>query len=364
MSKNDEWPVIRSLLPTGWDTKAVELGAFERTGSIKSPEHLLRTLLALAANKGGARSAAGALRASGIVEVTGEALRKRLRGAGAWLTWIAAELSEAFRKSPSPQIGGRRLRAIDSTTIQSPSARGTDFRLHYTIDLISLTCDWHELTDNRGAELLERAPIGKGDVLLGDRNFLRTAGVKAVVEASADVVVRLRANHELIRDEQGRVFDALDRARSVRVSRPKEWAVQLVGSQELAIPARVIIVKLPAPVARKSERKIKAKARRKQRRAGPKALRAASFFMLCTTLPESEFSTKAVLELYRFRWQIEIAFKRLKQILNLGHLPHKTKESGTAWIMAKLVLALLLEILYRNERSFSPWGYDLEQVLV
>jgi hypothetical protein len=32
--------------------------------------------------------------------------------------------------------------------------------------------------------------------------------------------------------------------------------------------------------------------------------------------------------------------------------------------MAKLVLALLLEILYRNERSFSPWGYDLEQVLV
>ena len=75
-----------------------------------------------------------------------------------------------------------------------------------------------------------------------------------------------------------------------------------------------------------------------------------------TTLDDTH-SADDILELYRFRWQIELAFKRLKQLLALGQLPHKDPCAAKAWILAKLTVALLLETLYRNASSFSPWGF-------
>jgi len=80
--------------------------------------------------------------------------------------------------------------------------------------------------------------------------------------------------------------------------------------------------------------------------------------MLFTTLSEAVIASADVLELYRFRWQIELAFKRLKQLIRLGRLPHKDPVAAKSWILAKLVIALLLETLYRNARAFSPWGYS------
>ena len=82
--------------------------------------------------------------------------------------------------------------------------------------------------------------------------------------------------------------------------------------------------------------------------------------MVFTTLPEELITPADVLELYRFRWQIELVFKRLKQLLRLGHLPHKDPVAAKSWILSKLVIALLLETLYRNARAFFPWGYSLE----
>ncbi len=82
--------------------------------------------------------------------------------------------------------------------------------------------------------------------------------------------------------------------------------------------------------------------------------------MVFTTLPEELLAPGDVLELYRYRWQIELAFKRLKQLLKLGRLPHKDPRAAKTWILAKLVVALILETLYRNARVFPPWGYCLK----
>ena len=84
--------------------------------------------------------------------------------------------------------------------------------------------------------------------------------------------------------------------------------------------------------------------------------------MTFTTLPAERLSGEGILELYRYRWQVELAFKRLKQLLSLGRLPHKDPRAAEAWILAKLVIALLLETLYRNARSISPWGYNVQQL--
>ena len=51
----------------------------------------------------------------------------------------------------------------------------------------------------------------------------------------------------------------------------------------------------------------------------PETLEAADYVLVLTTLPES-YPAEEVMELYRARWQIEIAFKRLKSLAELGHL--------------------------------------------
>ena len=81
--------------------------------------------------------------------------------------------------------------------------------------------------------------------------------------------------------------------------------------------------------------------------------------MLFTTLPAELLGKEDVMKFYRYRWQIELTFKRLKQLLKLGHLPHQDSAAARAWIHAKLVVALLLETLFRNARTLSPWGYEI-----
>ena len=358
-SATDEWRIIEALLPSGWKEAAKEQKAFQRARYTTDPGSLLRLLLFHAVNDGGLRETVAQARASGIAKMSQVALLKRLRTSGAWLSWLGAGLCRSLREAPRlPQ--GLKPRAIDSTTVQGPASKGTEWRIHYSLDLVTLTCDWFELTDAHGAELLERTPVQKGDVLIADRNYLRSAGVRATIDASAHVLVRLRWTHSPMVDERGRTFQALQHAKRLKVGKVGAWQVRLTDPDGKPLHGRVIAVKLPAPLAAKAERKAVTTSKKKGKRPDPRSLQAAHFVMVFTTLPEELITPADVLELYRFRWQIELVFKRLKQLLRLGHLPHKDPVAAKSWILSKLVIALLLETLYRNARAFFPWGYSFE----
>ena len=83
----------------------------------------------------------------------------------------------------------------------------------------------------------------------------------------------------------------------------------------------------------------------------------AKYVVVFTTFPEREFSPLDVLEWYRLRWQIELIFKRFKQIAQLGHVPKYDNESAKAWLYGKLFVALITEKLIDYAVSISPWGY-------
>lgn len=358
-SKADEWQVIEGLLPLGWKAAARECKAFRRARYMTDPAPLLRLLLFHAVNDGGLRETVAQARASGIADMSQVALLKRLRTSGAWLAWIGAELCKLLRDELHlPE--GLRARVVDSTTVQGPASKGTEWRVHYALDLRSLSCDWYELTDAHGAELLERTPMRRGDVMLADRNYLRPAAVRAATRVGANVLVRLRWSHASMRDTRGRDFRALDHAQRLKVGQVGEWPVELLAPDGAAIAGRVVAVKLPAPVADKAKRRVLQIASKKHKRVRPRSLLAAHFVMLFTTLPRERLAAQDVLELYRYRWQVELAFKRLKQLMRLGRLPHKDPRAAQGWILAKLVVALLLDTLYRNARAISPWGFRFQ----
>ena len=89
--------------------------------------------------------------------------------------------------------------------------------------------------------------------------------------------------------------------------------------------------------------------------------RYAEYVVVFTTLPGSEASVEQVLEVYRLRWQVELTFKRLKSIAQIGHVPKHDDQSSRAWLYGKLFVALLSQRLARVGKTISPWGYLLPQ---
>jgi hypothetical protein len=163
-------------------------------------------------------------------------------------------------------------------------------------------------------------------------------------------------------EANGRAFPVLPRARRLHVGRVGEWAVRLLTSDGAPIAGRVVTTKLPAPLAAKAERRAAKASVKKHRQTDARTLEAAHFVMVFTTIPSAVLPASEVLELYRYRWQIELAFKRLKQLLKLSRLPHQDPRAAQGWILAKLVVALLLEVLHRTAVAISPWGYTFQRM--
>ena len=112
----------------------------------------------------------------------------------------------------------------------------------------------------------------KGDVLLGDRNYLRPAAVRAALKAEAHVLLRLRWTHSPMRDAGGREFHALSHATRLKVGQVGEWPVTLVDPAGTPIEGRVVATKLPAPVAAKAERRAAKTATKKGKVPDPRSL--------------------------------------------------------------------------------------------
>ena len=89
----------------------------------------------------------------------------------------------------------------------------------------------------------------------------------------------------------------------------------------------------------------------------PGTLEFAKCVIVFTT--HSVGSTAAFLRSYRMRWQIELVFKRLKSLAQLGHVPKHDDRSSRAWLYGKLLVTLLAHKLIRIGRDTSPSGYSL-----
>jgi hypothetical protein len=73
---------------------------------------------------------------------------------------------------------------------------------------------------------------------------------------------------------------------------------------------------------------------------------------LCS--PES--ATRKILSTYKrhLLWDIELAFKRLKSLLNLDRLPARTEKGARSWIYAHLILAIATDEFSQDVLESSP----------
>lgn len=351
MNSDQDWETLLSFLPAGWEQQAARQGALTRLRGFPSAEVLLRVLLIHLALGRSLRETAVRAHRAGLADVSDVAILKRLQKSEHWLHWICQGLCSGPLAPPAVVATcRRRLIAVDGTCVSEPGSTGTDWRLHYALELPSLACPHFELTDASGGESLSRFTFEPGDLVLADRAYSLLPGIERTLAQGADVLIRTKLgvrNFYLAAGPER--FDFLAAAADMEEHECREWPIFLGGTGNARLAGRLCLLKRPEALADLERARILARAPKKGRSVEPETLQAASYVGLFTTLPEGTFTPAELFEIYRFRWQIELAFKRLKSLSDFGHLPKHDPASCRAWIYGKLLVGLLAEKMARSD---------------
>lgn len=293
------WPALLAGLPGSLDLKqtARECGAFVRPRKVRSPEDLLRLGLVYGLGKLSLRGTALWAACTGVADLTDEALLERLCKAARWFERIVqARLAERL---PRPSAGwrGDRLRRIDATTLSQPGSAGTDGRLHVADDLETAMMTTISLTDQHGAESLDRVPVGPGDVVIGDRGYARAADLERLRHTGADVIVRLGWRSLRLQTAAGKPLDLLAALRAVPAEGAVAQDVVVVDPRcrKRRIPRRLILKRKMPEAAERARAQLRKQRSRKGGQLDPRSLEAAALMIVLTSLPADRVSAEAVL---------------------------------------------------------------------
>lgn len=359
VSKDFEY--LLGFLPSGWQDKAKELGALRRCRKIPNAETLLRVLLIHLAEGCSLRETSVRAREGGIIDLSDVAILDRLKQAGEWFRWMNTKLMQEWvARKPSTVFGDRwRVRIVDGTRIKEPGPTGSSWCIHYAIGLPSLECSELRVCDKHGpGETFSRFAVRPGDLLIGDRAYGVRPGIFHVIDCGGDVLVRFAMSNLPLQTAKKGPFHLLKHLRTLRGTKIGDWPVVL-NHKGRNIKGRVCAIKKSRHATERARKQVRRQAQKGRAKPRPETIEAAGYIFVFTTVERGELRPRAVLEMYRGRWQIELVFKRLKSILGLGHLRKTDPEAAKAWIQGKLLVAFLIESLICAGESLFPWGYPI-----
>jgi hypothetical protein len=356
----ENWKVLASLFPAGWQQMAWQSGAVDRLRGFPSPDVLLRMLLLHVARGYSLRQTVVRAKLANWANISDVALLKRLRNSEEWLRLLCIELLRENVAYRLEEGISRTTRIVDGTIVREPGKTGSQWRILYSIRLPSLVCDFFEVTTTIGegcGESLNRLPVGRHELILADAAYCSIAGIEYVWQRGADVLVRVNPQSFVAYSAHGRRISLLPRLCTLsKVGQSGEWRVVLHG-QGSAFAGRICAARKSDCAIQQAHRRLQRRESKKQMITTPGTLEFAKYVIVFTTC--SSGSTADVLRTYRMRWQIELVFKRLKSLAQLGHVPKHDDRSSRAWLYGKLLVRLLAQKLIRIGRDISPSGYSL-----
>ena len=363
---DEDWRIVESLLPGGWMDMARELGAFRRARGFADARALLRVMLIHLADGCGLRETAARAALAGLANVTDVALLKRLKSCERWFEWMAQQLREPLpprernpRGDAPALLGDRRLRVVDGSIVREPGPTGSQWRLHYAIGLPGLDCQEVHLGPSDDGETLKRFSVRPGDVFIADRGYAHAAGIAHVRQHEADAIVRLNlVTLPLYGPRSVQRWDILAHVRGLKTGEARGWQVSVRPKGAQPIAGRLCAVRKSAAAAARARERVRRESLRGGHELRPETLEAADYVFVFTTLGD-DISAEQVLAMYRLRWQIELEFKRLKSLIQLGHLKKHDDQAARSWLQGKLLVALLVARLIDHAERVSPWGYDI-----
>ena len=348
------------------EQEARESGAFSRSRAVACGVDLLRLTLAYCLGSMGLRSTAAWAEMIGLASLSNVAVLKRLRKMAPWLEVVCARLiaAQAGKRDRAcaarKGTAGRLIRLVDATVVAKagkPERQdGGVWRVHAVFDLDGAAERFSafELTDEREGERLDRARVVPGEIRIADRAYLQPDRMAKVLEGGGDVLIRAPWNGARWLDAGGGGFDLIAALMKAKKRGVVDQPIWIKGTAKKPMALRLVAILKPVAAIEATRAKLEAEARAKGRALQTGTIVAAAWVVLITSLDKNEFATKAIGELYRLRWRIEIAFKHLKSGLGLARPPGGDPDLAKAHILCHLLMALMTEPLIAEHLGDSP----------
>ena len=335
------------VLPPDYHALAIEFKAFARSRKIKTPAQLLQVVMSYCGVDEVLREVAGNFTLL-QERITDTAIHKRLKACGPWLKAMLQRMLPGLDKLP----GQLRFVIVDGSSVQGPGARGTGHRLHLALDLMTLTLRYVEATGPDQGERLGRYPLQDGDVVIADRGYNQPDAILRLVAQAIHVVIRLNPWAMPLYQRTGERLDLMEHLQ--RVTTDYHCVPVWLGAPGRACEAWVHAYRLAPAEAEAARRRCRQSAKGKT--PSQCTLFLAGWVLVFTTVPSEVLGTETVIALYRLRWQVELAIKRLKSILDLDQLRAKQGSPlADVWLHGKLLYALVIE-KYARSRVGDDWS--------
>ena len=346
-------------LPPETAPMAREFKALVRAKKVKTPAHLLRMVFLYCGLDKSLREVAGTFTAL-YESITDQAVAERLRACGPWVQAMLRRMLPLAQGDTLP--AGRRLVVIDASSMQAPGATGTDHRLHIAMDLMTLQFIEVLVSDVHTGETLKHFSLGAGDIAVADRGYAHAQGMSEAVKQGADLIVRLNPFSVVLFDQKQQPLALCATLKRQKMETIRTLAVVLQSTcGQHTVRGWVHAYRLSAEQAGRARQKC----RQRHKKGAPKAesLFLAGWVLVLTTLSPAVLSAQTIMGLYRCRWQVEIAIKRWKSVLDVDALRAKAASPlAEVWLHGKLLYALMLERRMRR-RLGDSWGrLDQERV--
>lgn len=348
------------LLPSDYEQACFDKNAITRKRTIKNPLDLLRLVLFyLSGNKSLIDVSQFALM-SGIGKISDVGFMKRFIKCKDWIIWLTQHIL------PNPVIQYKKpgwlepyqVLAIDASDIIEKGAVKRIWHLHYAVDIFSLTCRQFKITGQSTGESLKNFTLTKDCLVIADRAYGTVKGIESCLAAGSDFIIRIKNKAFDLYDADGRKLIFTDWLCTVGET-AEELRVYIRDSEKRLVPLRICACKKTKTEIAAEKERIKKMESRKQKKLSEETEFTHEYMFVATSLP-SEIPASEILTCYRLRWQVELVFKRLKSLLQLGSIPTKTEEAGETWINGKILLSLLTE-KYLGDIDFSPsWNIRSE----
>ena len=223
------------------------------------------------------------------------------------------------------------------------------------MDLLSLQFIEVLVSDVHTGETLKHFTLAPGDVAVADRGYAHCQGMSAAGKQGAELIVRLNPFSVVLGDAAGAPVELCTALKRQKTATLRTLAVELrsTGGQH-EVRGWVHAYRLHAEHANRARQKC----RQGHKKGTPKAesLFLAGWVLVCTTLAPAVLSAQTIMALYRCRWQVEIAIKRWKSVLDVDALRAKANSPlAEVWLHGKLLYALMLERRMRRQLGDS-WG--------
>lgn len=374
----DSWEQeIVPSLPKNLEEQAWRLGAMSRKGGkVQKASDLLRAILAYVLTEKSFRAVGiwGVL--TGVADMANTSWRERFSKSGDWLYWLLNELLRIETRKPAPILKKEKYKRIEIADASHWKLQGKDgktWRFHCLYSLCSQRLHQVRITSTKVAEgignfLIQQRVIYVHDSAYGYRNM-----IAAISKEGAYAVSAFYPGSFPLEDAEEKVFDLISWLKKFRAKARSIKSISLFYRENgQKYEVRVVALRRTPEQRERDLRKKKKNAKGNKSTMQKESLYLSNWLLVLTTLPAKDWTAQEVLSLYRARWQIEILFKRIKQLLMTHVLNGRSEQTIKATVAALLVnwvlqqdvaaeIRSLLGEMYR-ELEVSSGNEDVEDV--